>query len=114
MIFDFNHWNKALEILNFSKEAKDDLLQKYNGLMVAKMAKLASLTEETDQTELLAKLGEKAKNDPEFLKKVEEYIKSLNLEFIDTFAKIATPEQKTELIAYFDEYEKQLNNLSQQ
>lgn len=119
--FDFNFLNKALEVLALPEEEKKDLLTKYNNLLVVKMMELSGLTEEEKKTfqdknpmELFAKLGEVAKNNPEFLRAVEDYTHNLNLEFIETFSKTATPEQKIELIAYFDEYEKQLNNLSQQ
>lgn len=120
--FDFNFLNKALEVLALPEEEKKDLLTKYNNLLVVKMMELSGLTEEEKNSsqgnknplELFSKLGEATKNNPEFLKGIEDYIHNLNLEFIETFSKAATEEQKAALVNYFDEYERQLQNLASQ
>lgn len=120
--FDFNFLNKALEVLALPEEEKKDLLTKYNNLLVVKMIELSGLTEEEknffqdnkNPLELFSKLGESAKKNQEFLKGIEDYIHNLNLEFIETFSKSATEEQKKTLVNYFDEYEQQLQNLPQQ
>lgn len=120
-IFDFNFYNKAFDLLGFSKEEKTNLLKQHNALLVAKMIDLGGLSneeiqsfeKENDPTKLFMVLSEKAKNDSEFLLKLSNFIHDFNLEFVENFAKVANPKQKTALVNYFNEYEQQLQNLPQ-